>query len=188
MKSETGKKFSAPRGCCEKAAVFSEGEDWQVQFDFETEEKVCRPFPSEIAIVSGEGSRPDGVMWSMETKTLVWIELTSPWEENSKKNHDLKRARYNQLAIDLREGKHVGGIKWRAIPLYVEVGCRGTINQGPWYGMCSSLSFTPAITRRVTQAAEVTALWCSYYIFLCRFVKVWEQKTLMGAAVWKGTR
>ena len=163
-------------------------DDQQVQFDFETEERACRPFPPEIAIVSGKGSRPDGVMWSMETQTVVWIELTSPWEENRDKNHELKMIRYNQLAIDLREGKHVGNIKWRVIPLYVEVGCRGTVNQRPWYGMCNDLEFTQTITRRITEAATQTALWCSYFIFLCRFVKVWEQRPLMGASVWKGTR
>ena len=167
-------------------AVFSEGDDWKVQFDYETEGRDHVPFPAEIAIVSGEGSRPDGVMWSMETKTVVWIELTSPWEENSKKNHDLKKARYNSLAIDLREGKHVGGIKWRVIPLCVEVGCRGTVNEGPWYGMCRRLGFTKTITRRVTNAAKETAVWCSYHIFLCRFMKVWEKKALMGATVWNG--
>ena len=37
--------------------------------------------------------------------------------------------------IDLREGKHVGGIKWTVVPLYVEVGCRGSIYEGPWFGM-----------------------------------------------------
>ena len=119
---------------------------------------------------------------------MVWIELTSPWEENRDKNHELKMIRYNQLAIDLREGKHVGNIKWRVIPLYVEVGCRGTVNQRPWYGMCNDLGFTQTITRRITEAATQTALWCSYFIFLCRFVKVWEQRPLMGASVWKGTR
>lgn len=188
MKSETGQRFSAPRGRYEKKPLFSEGDDWKVQFDFETEEAECKRFPPEIAIVSGEGSRPDGVMWSMETRTVVWIELTSPWEENEKKNHELKKVRYNQLAIDLREGKHVGGIKWRVIPIYVEVGCRGSVNEGPWYGMCHSLSFTKTITRRVTAAAKDTALWCSYYIFLCRFVKVWEARSLMGETVWEGTR
>ena len=86
MKATTGKSFSAPRRHSEKPPVFSEGDDWQVQFDFETEERACRPFPPEIAIVSGKGSRPDGVMWSMETQTVVWIELTSPWEENRDKN------------------------------------------------------------------------------------------------------
>ena len=42
---------------------------------------VSAPFPPEIAVVSGVGSRPDGVIWSVETKSIVWIELTSPWEE-----------------------------------------------------------------------------------------------------------
>ena len=70
MKSTTGKSFSAPRGHSEKPPVFSEGDDWQVQFDFETVERACRPFPPQIAIVSGKGSCPDGVMWSMETQTV----------------------------------------------------------------------------------------------------------------------
>ena len=42
MKSTTGKSFSAPRGRSEKAPVFSEGDDWQVQFDFETEEMALQ--------------------------------------------------------------------------------------------------------------------------------------------------
>ena len=107
------------------------------------------------------------------------------WEENLRKNHDLKKGRYNQLAIDLREGKHVGGIKWRVVPLCVEVGCRGAINEGPWFGMCRRLGFTKTITRRVTQAALETAVMCSYYLFLSRFVKLWEQRPRMGVPIWK---
>ena len=76
------------------------------------------PFLPEIAVVSGVGSRPDGVIWSVETKTIVLIELTSSWEENLRKNHDLKNGQYNELVIDLRKGKHVGGIKWTVVPLY----------------------------------------------------------------------
>ena len=123
--------------------------------------------------------------WSVETKTIVWIELTSRWEENLKKNHDLKKGKYNELVIDLRE--HVGGIKWTVVPLYVEVGCRGAIYEGPWFGMCRRLGFTRTITRRVTQAAQETAVMCSYYLFLCRFIEVWEEKLLMGVSIWKGT-
>ena len=59
----------------------------------------------------------------------------------------------------------MGNIKWRVIPLYVEVGCRGTVNQRPWYGMCNDLGFTQTITRRITEAATQTALWCSYLYF-----------------------
>ena len=38
----------------------------------------------------------------------MWIELTSPWEENLTKKHFEKMDKYNKLAIDLREGKHHG--------------------------------------------------------------------------------
>ena len=59
--------------------------DWKVQFDVNDGGVSVkeRPFPSEIAVVSGPGSRPDGVIWSMQTKTVIWIELTSPWERIS---------------------------------------------------------------------------------------------------------
>ena len=187
MKSDKGTKFSAPRSQITDKAVFQQGSDWKVQFDFENQEGVSAPFPPEIAVVSGVGSRPDGVIWSAETKTIVWIELTSPWEENLRKNHDLKKGKYNELVIDLREGKHVGGIKWTVVPLYVEVGCRGAIYEGPWFGMCRRLGFTKTITRRVTQAAQETAVMCSYHLFLCRFIKVWEEKPRLGKSIWMGT-
>ena len=80
MKSDKGTKFSAPRSQITHKAVFQQGSDWKVQFDFENQDGVSTPFPPEIAVVSGVGSRPDGVIWSVETKTIVWIELTSPWK------------------------------------------------------------------------------------------------------------
>ena len=49
----------------------------------------------------------------METKTVIMLELTSPWEENLGKRHKQKMEKYNQLAIDLEQGKH-NGIEWNA--------------------------------------------------------------------------
>ena len=46
-----------------------------MQFDFENQDGVSAPFLPEIAVVSGVGSRLDGVIWSAETKPIVWIEL-----------------------------------------------------------------------------------------------------------------
>ena len=51
---------------------------------------------------------------------IVCIELARPWEENLGRNHDLKKGWCNQLAIDLREGKHLGGIRWKLAPLCVD--------------------------------------------------------------------
>ena len=116
-----------------------------MQFDIDDEGQVKdRNFPPEIPVVTGDGSRPDGVIWSMESKTVIWIELTSPWETNMPKQHDYKINRSNQLAIDLREGKYFG-VKWTVLPFYVEIGARGAVhdldscNMG-YNRMCSSVA------------------------------------------------
>ena len=44
----------------------------------------------------------------MQTKTVIWIELTSPWDENLTKKYFEKMDKYNKLVVDLREGKHHG--------------------------------------------------------------------------------
>ena len=83
-----------PKG---KEEVLSGASDWKVQFDIDVTDGASLgygtslPFPPEIAVVSGNGSRPDGVIWSLSSKTLIWIELTSPWEDNmSKRYYDKK--------------------------------------------------------------------------------------------------
>ena len=50
----------------------------------------------------------------------MWIELTSPWEENLTKTHFEKIDKYNKIGIDLQEGKP-HGVKWTVMPLCVEV-------------------------------------------------------------------
>ena len=81
LKSNLG-KFTAPRAQSSQVPLLKSADDWKVQFDVNNKSVSVkeRPFPSEIDVVSGPGSRPDGVIWSMQTKTAIWIELTSPWE------------------------------------------------------------------------------------------------------------
>ena len=69
VKSNLG-KFTAPRAQSSQAPLL---ESAKVQFDVNDEGVSVkeRPFPSEIAVVSGPGSRPDGVIWSMQTKTVI---------------------------------------------------------------------------------------------------------------------
>ena len=66
--------------------------------------------------------RPDDVAWSDKLKTVAWVELTSPWEENMSKWDYNKHEKYSKLAHKLREKG------WKAIPMCVEVGARGHIN------------------------------------------------------------
>ena len=187
FKTDSGKEYTKASTALRDPSpknVLSGASDWKVQFDLNLglESEKDRPFPSEVAVVTGKGSRPDGIIWSMETKTIIWIELTSPWEENFKKNYDLKFKRYNQLAIDLREGKHFG-VKWTVYPHYVEIGARGGIHELGWGRMCTQLGISGKARRSLTESVQDAAIHCSHYIFLCRFHLQWEPQQLIDT--WK---
>ena len=82
-------KFSAPRAQSSEAPLLESADKLVMQFDVNDEGVSVKgqSFPSEIAVVSGLGSRPDGAIWYMQTKPVVWIKPTSPWEENLTKKH-----------------------------------------------------------------------------------------------------
>ena len=73
-------------------------------------------FPAFIAITS---SRPDIVMYSVLSKTVILIELTSPCEENFEDRHFDKNSRYEALCIAIRQNG------WRVYFFAIEVGARG---------------------------------------------------------------
>ena len=136
-------------------------------------------------MVSGKGSRPDGVIWSLSSKTVIWIELTSPWEENMSKRHYEKKSKYNQLALELRNPQRAGGA-WTVHPLEVEIGARGAINPQSWQWMCKIMGFDSNTRDRLTHAVQDAAVHCSHMIFLCRFHKVWETRPLLDTYGWYG--
>ena len=71
FKSNLG-RFTAPRAQSSQAPLLESANDWKVQFDVNDECVLVkeRPFPSEIDVVYGLGSRPDGVIWPMQTNTV----------------------------------------------------------------------------------------------------------------------
>ena len=105
----------------------------------------------------------------MQTKTVIWIEPTSPWDNNLTKTMN----KFNVLSIDLQEGKH-HGVKWTLVPVCVEVGARGAINEQPWKWMCKHLGVNKCSKCRLTQGIQDAAVACSYYILLCRFLRTLE--------------
>ena len=98
-----------------KEEVLSGASDWKVQFDIDLTDgaslgyRTSLPFQPEFAVASGKGSRPDGVIWSLSSKAVIWIELTSPWEENMSKRRYEKKSKCNQLALELRNPQRTGG-------------------------------------------------------------------------------
>jgi len=51
-------------------------------------------FPEEVAVNS---LRPDMVLLSRRTKTIIVAELTEPWEDRLAISHQLKEAKYRDL-------------------------------------------------------------------------------------------
>ena len=76
--------------------------------------------------------------------------------------HFEKKARYNQLSIDLRT--EAG---WKVHELCIEVGCRGHVGAEGWHSLCRTLGFTKVekvfrgcrkiIVAKVTFFATVTS-------------------------------
>jgi len=185
FKSASGSKFCVPKQL-RPVSVFGEATDWKIQFDLDMEEGISKPallFPSEIAVVSGKGSRPDGVIWSMSSTTVIWIEITSPWEENMSKRHFEKKSKYNQLKIDLRNSKYPSGA-WTVYAFEEEVGARGAINEQPWHWMCKQLDLSPDARKRLTSSVQDAAIYCSHLIYLCRFHRIWDPRPLLNTYRW----
>lgn len=73
-------------------------------------------FPQEIVATT---LRPDMILLSKSTKTLILAELTVPWEDRLAISHQAKKAKYQ----DLVEEANLAG--WHATLFPIEVGARG---------------------------------------------------------------
>ena len=160
------------------SALLELAPDWKFQFDVQapacTQYKSI-PFPTEILETSAY--RPDGVIWSMSRKIVIWIELTCPWEENMTIRHLEKRAKYNQLRIDC-ENKG-----WKVHPFEVEVGCRGYTAESFQYAL-KKLGFSRSELKALKFTVEKTARSCSHAIFVHRYQKNWGEKPLLDVTRW----
>ena len=72
--------------------------------------------------------RPDIILSSEESKAIVMIELTVPWETRCDEAHERKKAKYFQLQ---EECKAKG---WKCWPFPVEIGARAF--PGPAQSLC----------------------------------------------------
>ena len=170
----TSAVFTAPRAP-EVQAVLAQASDWRLKFDLDAPVygQHKRPtFPVEIVATT---KMPDGIIWSASAKKVVWIELTCPWEENMSEWHFKKKSNYNQLKIDCEAQG------WTVHDLCVEVGCRGYVAQSFQY-MCKVLGFTKSEAKQLKQTLEQTAMVCSYLIFVHRYKRQWEEKSLLDTS------
>jgi len=102
----------------------------------------------------------------------MWIELTSPWEENMNDWHFKKLRKYQKLE---RTAKRNG---WNVTPLYIEVGARGYINN-KWCTMSKTLGMTNKESQALRHQSSTIAQKCSFYIYLSRANKEWVVRPLL---------
>jgi ribA/ribD-fused uncharacterized protein len=102
-----------------ETGLLASTDDWVLLVDL----KPQLVFPPEITSTT---SRPDMVIWSRKTKTVIIIELTVPWEENMEAAHERKMLKYQELTSECREKG------WKTWCMAIEVGCRGFAGQSLW--------------------------------------------------------
>ena len=130
-------------------SILARARDWEMQVDL-TKKLV---FPEAVASTS---LRPDMVLLSKDTKSILIVELTVPWEERLDISHQLKKAKYQ----DLVDEAHLKG--WQATQYPIEVGCRGFPGKSLRYFLqqigLQSLKLQKAV-KAISMVAESSSRW-----------------------------
>uniref|UniRef100_A0A3B1JAJ2 Reverse transcriptase domain-containing protein n=1 Tax=Astyanax mexicanus TaxID=7994 RepID=A0A3B1JAJ2_ASTMX len=146
---KAGERLGKTTGARNPAGLLATAKDWQLSVDLEKQLK----FPQHIVATT---LRPDILLVSEETKNILLIELTVPWEDRLDEAHERKRTKYEELVIDCRKQG------WKAKCMPIEVGCRGFAGQS-LYKTLSALGITGMERRRaikkIMEEAEKASRW-----------------------------
>ncbi|CAM4625186.1 unnamed protein product [Leuciscus chuanchicus] len=130
-------------------SILQQASDWELTIDL----KRKLVFPQDVAVTS---LRPDMVLLSRSTKTIIVVELTVPWEERLATSHQLKKAMYQDLVDEaVLKG-------WHATSHFTEVSCRGLPAKSVHYFL-QRVGLEPKklkkVTRDIAAAAESSSRW-----------------------------
>ena len=95
--------------------MLDRGRDWEPRVDLDRKLVFLNIVETNL--------RPDAVLMFQQSKTLVAIELTLPWEDNCEDAHEIKSLKYANLMADCKDKGMSGWI------FPVEVGCRRFLAQ-----------------------------------------------------------
>ena len=110
--------------------VLEKAKDWVLLADIGPTMLI---FPAEIFPTS---ERPDIVLYSIKTKTVILIENTSGCEENHSDNHSWKNTKYSDLVDAIRTNG------WVCHFFAIEVGARGSVTSF-YYTFIPSIPLPP---------------------------------------------
>ena len=148
-----------------KTTLLSGASDWKLLVDTEESKLV---FPPEIYSTP---QRPDIVIWSKQTKTVLIVELTCPAEEGIEAAKIRKEAKYFGLKCACAS-KDRG---WSAEILTIEVGVRGFVAR-TLPRLLKRLGQGPKkISKDIKNISSIVAR-CTYAIYLARETSYWDVK------------
>ena len=133
--------------------------DWKLEVDLDGRLKV----PTEITTTN---QRPDMMIISKQTKQVGFIELTVPNEDRIEVSGEMKKAKYESIAID---GRQKG---WRVRIWAVEVGCRG-FPASSMAGFMKDIGYRGKEGKRILEEIGQTAESATHSIWNWSQIKNW---------------
>ena len=134
--------------------------DWQVLSDLDS--LVIPPY---LAITQ---LRPDVLIISKSTFTVIILELTCPCEENMESWHITKTDKYSNLCNEIKSNG------WSVHFFAVEVGARGYCSETTRFCL-KRLGFQNKLSRSTLKSLSQTSIRASFYIWLARNHKEWNK-------------
>uniref|UniRef100_A0A1B6G7S5 Reverse transcriptase domain-containing protein n=2 Tax=Cuerna arida TaxID=1464854 RepID=A0A1B6G7S5_9HEMI len=148
-KAKETQQKTLPSSC-----LFS-AKDWQILMDLNNNHYI---FPPELYITS---QCPDILAFSVESKQVLLIELTVPWEENMPNQHLEKTRRYEEIVLGLR----MRGFRTHFFA--VEIGARGLPGKS-MHHLLKSLGLSRKHRNTFIERMSKTATEASFIIWLNR--------------------
>ena len=144
----------------ERRCLLDFANDWKLQVDFKDRKLVFPP-----AICSTD-LRPDAVIWSALSRTVILLELTCCAEEGIEGAQIRKEARYAELLKQIEEQK------WTVTLLTLEIGARGLVGSRTFRSFVV-LGFSVRSANTLCKSLSDIASRCSYGIYLAHSTTVW---------------
>lgn len=144
-----GSKAPRAKSTTNPPSILHQATDWELRVDL----KRRLVFPQEVVATT---LRPDMILLSRSSRTIILAELTVPWEDRLTISHQMKKAKYQ----DLVEEASLAG--WHAMLFPIEVGSRGFPALSLRYFL-QKIGLGPRqlqiATREIATVAETSSRW-----------------------------
>ena len=148
--------------------LLSKAKDWKLIVDYDDKPIVFPP------TILSTNLRPDIIIWSERTKTVIWAELTCPAEENIRLAQSRKNRRYKDLAESVR------AMGWTLYDFTIEVGARGCVANSLRHFL-KKIGLVHRDRKTTIEDVALVAARASYHIYLASRDPAWVKHALLCA-------